>query len=137
MINHYDLNLKLTKNFTLGEWFNSNHVEPAELLRRACLQSNSDEIFTNIVKMAERLQVIRDFYDAPLIITSGYRDPNLNEMVGGSKNSSHLNGSAVDIVCNDVSSDELQEAFVYWSGGMGMAKSYTHLDIGPKRRWSY
>ncbi len=35
--------------------------------------------------------------DAPIIITSGYRSPELNKKVGGSTTSNHLTGCAVDI----------------------------------------
>ena len=32
-------------------------------------------------------------------VTSGYRSPRLNQMVGGSKNSMHTQGLAADILC--------------------------------------
>ena len=35
--------------------------------------------------------------DAPLIINSGYRSPEVNELAGGSPTSNHLTGCAVDI----------------------------------------
>ena len=38
-----------------------------------------------------------DTSEAPIIITSGYRSPELNKMVGGSPTSNHLTGCAVDI----------------------------------------
>ena len=37
--------------------------------------------------------------DEPIIITSGYRSPEVNKRVGGSPTSNHLTGSAVDIRC--------------------------------------
>ena len=32
-------------------------------------------------------------------MTNGYRSPRLNQMVGGSKNSMHIEGLAADIIC--------------------------------------
>ena len=37
--------------------------------------------------------------DEPIIITSGYRSPEVNRAVGGSPTSTHLTGCAVDIRC--------------------------------------
>ena len=42
------------------------------------------------------LQPIRDILQKPMIISSGYRCPELNKLVGGVSNSQHLEGKAVD-----------------------------------------
>jgi uncharacterized protein YcbK (DUF882 family) len=39
----------------------------------------------------------------PVIISSGYRCPRLNELVGGVANSQHLRGQAADIHCESLS----------------------------------
>ncbi len=44
-----------------------------------------------------KLQKMRDYLDAPLIITSGYRCPAHNRTVGGVSKSEHLTGRAADI----------------------------------------
>lgn len=43
------------------------------------------------------LDPLRRLYGKPIIITSGYRCPALNERVGGVKNSWHTQGNAADI----------------------------------------
>jgi len=37
--------------------------------------------------------------EEPIVITSGYRSPDVNRAVGGSPSSNHLSGCAVDIRC--------------------------------------
>ena len=45
------------------------------------------------------MQPLRDTLLNPVIITSGYRCPQLNSAVGGVYNSEHLTGGAADIHC--------------------------------------
>jgi hypothetical protein len=44
------------------------------------------------------LNPLREAWGSPILITSGYRCPELNKMVGGSESSAHLTGFAADIV---------------------------------------
>lgn len=48
-----------------------------------------------------KLDRARDLFGAPIVITSGYRDPEHNERIGGVKGSAHTLGKAVDIRCAD------------------------------------
>ena len=86
--------------------------------------------------MAHRLQVVRDIISCPMTITSGYRTESHNRQVGGHPLSYHVKGMAADIVVPEMSARELQSILTHWSGGMGCYETFTHLDIGPKRRWS-
>lgn len=52
-----------------------------------------DNLLTLII---ECLQPIRDMVNSPIIISSGYRCKQLNDKVGGAKNSGHLKGTACD-----------------------------------------
>lgn len=49
-----------------------------------------------MMRVLNLLQVIRDSWNAPLIISSGYRCKELNKKVGGASNSDHVYGAAVD-----------------------------------------
>ena len=42
------------------------------------------------------LQPLRDKLDKPIIISSGYRNPQVNKLVGGTPSSQHTKGQAVD-----------------------------------------
>lgn len=68
---------------------------------------------TNLVELAWFLQKIRDELKAhygkelPIIISSGYRSPELNRVIHGSKNSMHMKGRAADIKVPGLSTVEL------------------------------
>ena len=80
--------MRLTKNFELSEFLiNSKGID----------LHPSDTILLNINYLVNiTLQPMRDFFNKPIVITSGYRDENLNKLIGGAKYSSHLSGRAVD-----------------------------------------
>lgn len=84
------------KHFTLSEFFNSstavkngikNEPSPDE---RATIVRNINSLVDNV------LDPIRDKFCAPVIITSGYRCPQVNQLVGGVTNSQHMSGCAAD-----------------------------------------
>ena len=50
---------------------------------------------------------IRDHYDRPVIITSGFRSSSVNRVVGGSASSQHMRGQAVDFTVIGVTVDQL------------------------------
>lgn len=89
------------------------------------------------VELIAMLQEIRDYYDAPVIITSGCRCPNHNESVGGSKGSQHLLGRAADFVVRGVEPAEVAAFAERLSpGGIGNYKTFSHIDTrsnGPIR----
>lgn len=78
----------LTKNFTLEELTTTNH--------KVDNTPNDDEV-QNLTKLAATLQTIRDTYNQPIIISSGFRCKQLNKIVGGVSNSDHVFGCAADI----------------------------------------
>lgn len=58
------------------------------------------KILTNLVESAIFLwQPTRDILGQPIVITSGYRSPLLNSRIGGSVNSAHKFGYAIDFSC--------------------------------------
>ena len=116
--------LLLTPNFKLSEFIRPDEPIPPPW------------ILDNLYRLANRLQVLRDLIGKPLLINSGYRNPNHNQSVGGAPQSLHLNGMAVDVVVPGMSAKALQELLKNWSGGMGCYTHYTHLDIRAQRaRW--
>jgi zinc D-Ala-D-Ala carboxypeptidase len=95
------------------------------------------------VKLVEDLQITRSEYGCPMTVTSGIRCPTWNKASGGSKNSSHLTGLAVDIAMDDAVLRHRLIRTILEMGWMriGIAKSFIHLDIDYKKTnpviWTY
>lgn len=88
------------------------------------------------------LQNIRNQFGKPIIINSGYRTPEYNKKVGGATRSQHCYGTAADIVVDGVSPASVAAAAekalkeMDYPGGIGLYKSFVHVDVRSKRyRW--
>lgn len=82
------------------------------------------------------LQSIRSHFGAAVTINSGYRTPQYNTKVGGVAHSQHCYGTAADIVVKG-QTPEAVAAFARtlmpdW-GGVGVYKSFTHIDVREAR----
>ena len=56
------------------------------------------EAIVNLCRLCnEVLEPARKKYGPPIFVTSGYRCPKLNDLVGGVKTSRHLTGQAADL----------------------------------------
>jgi hypothetical protein len=87
---------KLSKNFNLEDFLYSEQAQrhpQIALLQKKPPQSVVDNLF----HLAENMQKIYDFFTYPLTISSGYRCPELNKLVGSSSTSQHVLGQAADI----------------------------------------
>jgi zinc D-Ala-D-Ala carboxypeptidase len=85
--------MKLTNNFTKEELTKSETA-----LRRGLDNTPTVEVVENLQTLAEKvLQPIRDHFARGVKVNSGYRAPEVNAAVGGSKTSDHCKGMAADI----------------------------------------
>lgn len=81
-----------------------NYFELEEFLRSDTALKNkienlpSFEVVEHIKELTKLLNVIREKWDSAIIVNSGFRSKKLNTVVGGVKNSMHLEGKAADIV---------------------------------------
>lgn len=88
------VNVNLTKNFTLSELIISQTAA-----RRGLDNSPSELVKSNLKLLAEKvLQPVRDNFNKPVVISSGYRSPAVNTAVGGSSKSQHILGQAADFI---------------------------------------
>ena len=84
---------KFSNNFTYEELVNSPTANRLKINNTPNKQQKE-----SLRKLAvEILQVIRDEYSKPIIVTSAFRCDKLNKAVGGAKNSQHTKGEAADI----------------------------------------
>ncbi len=60
-----------------------------------------------LILIVDCLQPVRDLLGTPIYINSGYRCPQLNILVGGVSNSSHVKGCACDFYCRGLSSKQI------------------------------
>ena len=125
-INAYSLKTdggkKLSSNFKVKEF--------------AC-KDGSDAVLV-APRLVMVLQSIRDHFDAPVSITSGYRTPQYNTKVGGVDQSQHCYGTAADIAVKGVGVEAVaayaRKIMPDW-GGVGVYKSqgFTHIDVREDR----
>ncbi len=124
--------MKLSENFTLQELTRSqaatrhnidNIPGPVEL-------ENLKALVTNI------LQPLRDMLQKPINVSSGYRSPELNEIIRGAKESQHMHGQAADIECFGVNNYALAKTiydhFVY---DQLILEFYSPETGGPNSGW--
>ncbi len=123
--------MRLTKNFHLDE-FKCNDASPVP-----------EEYMDNVILLTEQLQKIREHFDKPIVVISGYRSPDYNKKIGGAKRSTHMKAMAADIVISGVSSVEIWKVVkqmiadgVIHKGGVGLYETFVHYDIrGRNARW--
>ncbi|MDH4425058.1 MAG: D-Ala-D-Ala carboxypeptidase family metallohydrolase [Acidovorax sp.] len=85
--------MQLTPHFTLAELTASARARAAGLDN-----TPPPELVPRLVRTAEMLERIRSTLGVPVIVTSGYRGRQLNQLVGGVTSSDHTQGHAADII---------------------------------------
>ena len=89
---------------TISENFSYREFEASDTAQRlGIINAITDFCVRDSIKalVLEVLQPLRDAWDKPLHINSGYRCPELNKIVGGTTTSQHLKGEAADVACDD------------------------------------
>jgi zinc D-Ala-D-Ala carboxypeptidase len=88
---------QLIEHFTLEEFTDSQTAARKGIPNVP--PTNSQE-YKNLMRTAETMEKVRTILgDKPILISSGYRSPQVNSAVGGSKSSAHMSGLAVDFSC--------------------------------------
>lgn len=83
---------QLTPNFWLSEFTVSGAAE-----RRGIRNLPNTAQIENLRRLANVLEVVRsNLVGAPILVSSGFRNPEVNAAVGGARTSAHLDGRAAD-----------------------------------------
>ena len=97
--------MKLSDNFSLKEMIKSQTAT-----RKDIDNEPGEEEIENLKLLCENvLQPVRENYGKAVRVNSGYRSPELNSAIGGSRTSDHCKGFAADIEINGVANAELAE----------------------------
>ena len=87
--------MRLSENFSLEELTASETAA-----RKGIDNTPSEEVINNLKRLAAALQEVRALLNhRAILVSSGYRSPELNQAVGGSATSDHCKGLAADFIC--------------------------------------
>lgn len=117
-----DGNKYITKNFQVKEF--------------AC-HDGSDKILID-TKLVIYLQMIREYFDRPVHINSGYRNEAYNKKIGGASKSYHMRGMAADIHIDGINPKVV--CYVAESFGMlgiGEYANFSHVDTRTSKSFWY
>jgi zinc D-Ala-D-Ala carboxypeptidase len=130
----------LSEHFTLEELILSQTAA-----RKGIDNTPSATTVQRLRKLAGALEEVRSLLGGvPVLVSSGYRCPELNEAVGGAKNSAHMDGLAADftapafgtvmqvareIAASDIGYDQLIHEYGAWVH-IGLAKD----GVEPRRQ---
>jgi len=100
--------MQLTKNFSLREFTKSQTAD-----RKGLDNTPPQDIIPKLSFLATQiLEPLRERIQKPIIITSGYRTPELSLAIGSSQLSQHCKGEAVDIEALGMSTLSLAEMII-------------------------
>ncbi|MEC4561265.1 D-Ala-D-Ala carboxypeptidase family metallohydrolase [Pseudomonas inefficax] len=92
----------ISPHFTLDE------MTVSQLAAREGLDNNPPaEARANLQLLCNSLEQVRALFGAPVIVSSGYRSPAVNQRIGGARTSKHLQGLAADFTVFGVSPREV------------------------------
>lgn len=128
------MSTKLSPNFTLEEL---THSETA--VRRGIKNEVNPVIQNNLTIVAANMESVRELLDCnPIIISSGFRNMEVNRIIGGSTKSAHMLGWAVDFICPRFGTpkqivDKLKESDIKFDQVIEEG-TWVHISFAPERR---
>ena len=132
--------MNLSENLTLSEVIRSESAKRYQITNMP-----TDEHLSNLKLLATNIfQPIRDHFNVPIRISSGYRSLALNKKIGGAANSQHSTGQAIDIdmIGTEVTNadifnfvkDNLKFDQLIWEFGNDTEPDWVHISYAKKPR---
>jgi zinc D-Ala-D-Ala carboxypeptidase len=126
-------------NFTWGEATAKCTRPVTDLIVKGKLIISAGEIEHKIINTAIELDHVRKVLgDRPIYVNSWYRPQHINQKVGGSSQSRHQFGDAVDIRSDYLSPAQMYKLLdsIHVYGGLSRYFSFVHIDWrGELARW--
>lgn len=111
----------------------SKNFKPSELACKHCQEEKPNG------ELLAVLELVREHFKAPVVVTSGYRCPDHNANVGGAPASKHIDGTAADIKVKGVAPFKVFnyiDSIFPRTYGIGLYSSWVHIDVRTsKARW--
>ena len=122
--------MKITEHFSLEEF------ERSETAMRLGIDNTvPNRLLPNIQALCENvLEPLRQQFDEPVYISSGYRCPRLNKAVNGAKKSQHMKGQAADIYSRQ-GAKRLREWYLWMVDNLSFDQLIWETRDGGRRKW--
>lgn len=126
--------MNLSENLTLAEVTKSDTA-----IKNGIDNTPHGDHLDNLMAIAQDVfQRVRDHFNVPIKVTSGYRSPELNKLIGGSANSQHCTGEALDLDADVFGAIENRDVFRFisenltfdqliWEYGSSMNPDWVHV----------
>ena len=129
--------IHLSEHFTLGEVTKTSYkTADGNIPSRESIENLRNICENWLEELRYCHNTLYSHADQPIIVNSGYRSPMVNKMAGGSPNSNHLTGCAVDIKCEGIE-QALRYANTLLDIADGTKQVFDELFIERNKRGGY
>ena len=120
----------------ITEHFSTEEFERSETAMRLGIDNTvPNRLLPNIQALCENvLEPLRQQFDEPVYISSGYRCPRLNKAVNGAKKSQHMKGQAADIYSRQ-GAKRLREWYLWMVDNLSFDQLIWETRDGGCRKW--
>jgi zinc D-Ala-D-Ala carboxypeptidase len=126
--------MNLTPHFTLKEMTVSQTA-----VRMGIDNTPNTRQITNLTRLCENiLEPLRAMVGKPINVSSGFRNPTVNSLIGGSSTSQHMKGEAADFTVEGLTVQELfdliRTSALPYDQLIQEFDAWVHVSFGPRDR---